>query len=88
MAFKDMREFLAKLDEIGQLKHVKAPINVAQGTNELLIKICQEAGEWSMYVNPELPDIVPETTFRIPLERLTASMPMSWRALTGAIKTT
>ena len=35
MAFKDMREFLAKLDEIGQLKHVKAPINVAQGTNEL-----------------------------------------------------
>ena len=35
MAFKDMREFLAKLDEMGQLKRVKAPINVAQGTNEL-----------------------------------------------------
>ncbi len=35
MAFKDMREFLAKLDEMGQLKRIKAPINVAQGTNEL-----------------------------------------------------
>ena len=35
MAFKDMREFLAKLDEMGQLKRIKAPINAAQGTNEL-----------------------------------------------------
>ena len=35
MPFKDMREFLAKLDEMGQLKHVKVPINVAQGSNEL-----------------------------------------------------
>ena len=32
-------------------------------------------------------DMVPETTFRISLEKLTASMPMSWRALTGAIST-
>ena len=32
-------------------------------------------------------DMVPETTFRISLEKLTASMPMSWRALTGAIIT-
>ncbi|MEO8363492.1 MAG: hypothetical protein ABI570_03810 [Ilumatobacteraceae bacterium] len=31
-------------------------------------------------------DMVPETTFRIPLEKLSTSMPMSWRALTGAIK--
>ena len=29
-------------------------------------------------------DMVPETTFRLTLEKLTASMPMSWRALTGA----
>ncbi len=32
-------------------------------------------------------DMVPDTTFRISLEKLTASMPMSWRALTGAIST-
>jgi len=32
-------------------------------------------------------DMVPETTFRISLEKLTASMPMSWRALTGVIST-
>lgn len=32
-------------------------------------------------------DMVPDTTFRIPLEKLSSSMPMSWRALTGAIKT-
>jgi 4-hydroxy-3-polyprenylbenzoate decarboxylase len=35
MPFKDMREFLAKLDEMGQLKHVRVPINAAQGSNEL-----------------------------------------------------
>lgn len=29
-------------------------------------------------------DMVPDTTFRLSLEKLTASMPMSWRALTGA----
>ena len=33
-------------------------------------------------------DMVPETTFRIPLEKLSSSMPMSWRALTGAFQTT
>ncbi len=35
--------------------------DVKEGTNELLIKVCQEAGEWAVYVNPGLPDIVPET---------------------------
>lgn len=29
-------------------------------------------------------DMVPDTTFRLSLEKVTASMPMSWRALTGA----
>ncbi len=30
-------------------------------------------------------DMVPETTFRLSLDKLTSSMPMSWRALTGAV---
>lgn len=29
-------------------------------------------------------DMVPDTTFRLSPEKVTASMPMSWRALTGA----
>lgn len=32
-------------------------------------------------------DLVPDTTFRLTLETLTSSMPMSWRALTGATNT-
>lgn len=31
-----------------------------------------------------LVDMVPETTFKLSLEKLAAVMPMSWRALTGA----
>ena len=35
MAFKDMREYLALLEEHGQLKHVDAPINCEYENNEL-----------------------------------------------------
>jgi len=35
MAFKDMREFLAVLDERGQLKQVDIPLKVMRGDNEL-----------------------------------------------------
>lgn len=35
--------------------------DIKEGTNEILIKVCQEAGEWAVYVNPELPTVVPET---------------------------
>ena len=34
-------------------------VDVKEGANELLVKICQIAGEWKMYVNPELPAVVP-----------------------------
>jgi hypothetical protein len=36
-------------------------IDVKEGKNELLVKIGQEAGEWKVYVAPELPDIIPAT---------------------------
>lgn len=36
-------------------------IDVKEGKNELLVKICQEAGGWEVYVAPELPDLVPAT---------------------------
>jgi hypothetical protein len=32
----------------------------------------------------ELVDMVPDTTFQLSIDQLTASTPMSWRALTGA----
>jgi hypothetical protein len=35
-------------------------VDVKEGTNELLVKIGQEGGEWQVYVAPELPTIVPE----------------------------
>ncbi len=35
MAFKDMRDFLAHLEEAGQLRRVKVPFNVERGKNEL-----------------------------------------------------
>lgn len=36
-------------------------IDVKEGKNELLVKIGQEAGEWKVYVAPELPEIIPAT---------------------------
>ena len=35
MAFRDMREFLAALEQDGQLKHVDVPFDGRRGTNEL-----------------------------------------------------
>ena len=35
MAYRDMRDFLARLEEVGQLKRVKVPFNVERGKNEL-----------------------------------------------------
>lgn len=35
MPYKDMREYLHKLESIGQLKRVQVPLDVRQGTNEL-----------------------------------------------------
>jgi hypothetical protein len=36
-------------------------VDVKAGKNELLVKVCQEAGLWSAYVNPaDLPAVVPE----------------------------
>jgi hypothetical protein len=44
-------------------------VMVKEGKNDLLIKICQDAGGWAAYVNPaELPSIVPEA-IRQRLER-------------------
>jgi hypothetical protein len=37
---------------------------VKPGKNQLLIKIGQYGGEWAVYVNPELPDVIPETIRR------------------------
>jgi hypothetical protein len=36
-------------------------VDVKEGTNELLVKIGQEAGEWKVYVAPELPEVIPAT---------------------------
>ena len=38
-----------------------ATADVRAGANELLVKVCQVAGDWAVYANPELPDIVPAT---------------------------
>jgi hypothetical protein len=34
---------------------------VKEGDNELLVKVCQDGGEWQVYVAPELPEIIPAT---------------------------
>ncbi|MBN9121943.1 MAG: hypothetical protein J0I06_22845 [Planctomycetes bacterium] len=39
----------------------RVEIDVKEGKNELLVKVCQDAGEWQVYVAPELPEIVPAT---------------------------
>jgi hypothetical protein len=36
-------------------------IDVKEGKNELLVKICQEIGGWEVYVAPELPELIPAT---------------------------
>jgi hypothetical protein len=39
----------------------RVEVNVKEGKNELLVKICQEGGGWQVYVAPELPEIIPAT---------------------------
>ncbi len=36
-------------------------MNVKEGTNELLVKITQDAGKVGVYVAPELPEMIPAT---------------------------
>lgn len=43
-------------------------VDVKEGKNELLVKVGQEAGEWKVYVAPELPEVIP-TTVRKRLDR-------------------
>jgi hypothetical protein len=38
----------------------------------------------SYYEVREITGLVPETTYQLSIEQLTAITPMSWRALTGA----
>jgi hypothetical protein len=52
-------------------------VTVKEGKNELLIKICQDAGGWAAYVNPaELPTIVSDTI----RQRLDRDYPASFEA--------
>ncbi len=38
----------------------RVDIDIKEGKNELLLKIGQAGGDWAVYVNPELPTLVPE----------------------------
>jgi hypothetical protein len=38
----------------------RVEVDVKEGKNELLVKVCQEGGGWDVYVAPELPSVVPE----------------------------
>ena len=35
MAYQDMREFLAHLEAVGQLRNIDLPLDAGRGTNEL-----------------------------------------------------
>lgn len=62
------------------------PVDIVSHRRKLFVGLANTVHHYAE--SRVIADMVPETTFRIPLERLTSSMPMSWRALTGAIKTT
>lgn len=66
----------AAADQYSAVAEIKA------GTNEILIKVCQEAGEWAVYANPELPDIVPATVRK----RLDRDFPPKGEAAVAASK--
>ena len=54
MAFKDMREYLALLEQEGQLKHIDVPFDGRRGTNELqslMNYICAKDGPALMLNN-------------------------------------
>ncbi|HEY1186333.1 MAG TPA: hypothetical protein VGE74_01690 [Gemmata sp.] len=53
--------------------------DIKAGTNEILIKVCQEAGQWAVYANPELPEIVPATIRK----RLDRDFPAKGEAAVG-----
>jgi hypothetical protein len=38
----------------------RVEVEVKEGQNQLLLKVGQNLGQWAVYVNPELPSIVPE----------------------------
>lgn len=39
----------------------RVEVEVKAGPNTLMVKVCQLGGGWDVYVNPELPSILPET---------------------------
>lgn len=41
-----------------------ALIKVKEGKNQLLLKVCQLAGNWEVYVNPEMPDYAPPAVIK------------------------
>ncbi|AWM42062.1 hypothetical protein GobsT_67910 [Gemmata obscuriglobus] len=59
-----------------------AVADIKEGANEILIKVCQEAGEWAVYANPELPEIVPATVRK----RLDRDFPPKGEAAVAAAK--
>ena len=39
----------------------RVDVDVIAGKNTLMVKVCQFAGGWDVYVNPEMPTVIPET---------------------------
>jgi hypothetical protein len=55
-------------------------VDVAAGTNRLLVKVCQYGGKWAVYANPELPDVISEAI----LKRLDRDFPPAATAKAAA----
>lgn len=51
MAYKDMREWMDKLDEEGELKRIKAEVNWDREIGAILIKILEGQGPALLFEN-------------------------------------
>ena len=66
--FNGKRVLHEDYERAAEADQFRPEVEVKEGPNQLLIKVCQNLGQWAVYVNPELPTVVPESV-RKQLER-------------------
>src|SRR5918996_1454183 len=53
MAFRDLRQFIATLEQMGELKRIQAPVDVELEISEITDRISKQNGPALLFENPK-----------------------------------